>query len=117
MEKSNFQKMVKKYSAVTLLGAASVMGASAVAADEYVLSYSEKELANFAGVENVHTRIVKAAKQYCPSYSSVRSLADVRTCVDGVVEDLVAKIDHPKMTSYHQGFRGEQVAISVSAEK
>ena len=89
-------------------------GMSAVA-DEYVLTYSEKELATFGGVADVHARIVKAAKQYCPTYSQIRSHADVKTCVDGVVSDLVLKVNHARMTSFHSGDRGVQVAESAKA--
>ncbi len=97
---------MKKF-ALVLVG---VFGFAGVAsADEYVLTYSEKELANYTGVKSVHERIVKAAKQYCPTYSQIRSHADVKTCVDGVVEDLVSKVNHPRMTAFHDG-QGVQIA-------
>ena len=91
-----------------------VFGISGVAnASDYVLSYSEKELATHDGVKDVHSRIVEAARDYCPRYSSVRSLAEVRSCVDDVVNDLVDKVNHPRMTSYHTGEAVRVIADGV----
>lgn len=89
--------------ACVLVGVFGVAFVGAASADEYVLTYSEKELGNYNGVKAVHERIVKAAKQYCPTYSQIRSHRDVKTCVDGVVEDLVNKVNHPRMAAYHDG--------------
>ena len=98
----NFKKV-----AMVVVG---VVGFSGVAsADEYVLSYSEKELGTYNGVQAVHERIVKAAKQYCPTYSQIRNHRDVQSCVDGVVEDLVSKVNHPRMSAFHDG-QGWQIA-------
>ena len=83
-------------------------------AEEYVLTYSEKELGDYAGVEAVHQRIVKAAKQYCPTYSQIRSHRDVQACVNDVVQDLVEKVNHPRMSAFHDG-QSVQVAETLEA--
>ncbi|NOX52464.1 MAG: UrcA family protein, partial [Gammaproteobacteria bacterium] len=72
-----------------------VLGFSSLAsAGEYTMTYSEGELKNIQGVKAVHARMVKAATRYCPTYTEIRSLADVRTCVNGVVSDLVGTVNH-----------------------
>ena len=60
---------------------------------QYVLNYSYAELKTEAGRKAVLKRIVRTARQYCPSYSQVRSLKVVQECVDGVVADLVDKVE------------------------
>ncbi len=89
------------------------IGGTAVASDEYVLTYSAQELSTFSGVEDVHARIVKTAKQYCPTYSQIRSHKDVQNCVDGVVSDLVAKVGHPQLSGYHAGEEWVQIATAA----
>ena len=89
------------------------IGGTAMANDEYVLTYSTQELTTFAGVEDVHARIVKTAKQYCPTYSQIRSQKEVQSCVDGVVADLVAKVDHPQLSGYHAGEEWVQIATAA----
>ena len=63
----------------------------------------------------MHARIVKTAKQYCPTYSQIRSHKDVQTCVDGVVSDLVEKVDHPQLSGYHAGEEWVQIASAARA--
>lgn len=99
MENGIFRKM----GAVVLAGGALFVGANASAqGDEYVISYKYDELASVQGVEDVHARIVKAAKEYCPTYQEAGSLYEVKVCVEGVVEDLVSKVNHPQLTSLHE---------------
>lgn len=108
------KKFVTRTSAVMLATGALVVGANASAAgEEYVVSYTYNELTNSRGVEDVHARIVKAAKAYCPTYSQIRNAKDVRVCVDGVVEDLVSKVNHPQLTSYHESGSSVSVAGEV----
>ncbi len=104
------QGVVKKMGLAAVGALALSAGLAAHGADEYAISYSEKELTNSAGVEQVHERIVKAAKQYCPTYSQIRSHAEVKLCVDGVVEDLVQKVNHPQLSSLHES--GSAVSIA-----
>ncbi|MFT7653347.1 MAG: UrcA family protein [Limisphaerales bacterium] len=89
-------------------------GMSAVAANhDYTVSYSYTDLTTSQGVENVHKNIVKAAKQYCPTYSQIRSHADVKNCVTGVIEDLVSKVNHPQLTSLHE--TGSAVSVAATS--
>ncbi|MEM7098022.1 MAG: UrcA family protein [Pseudomonadota bacterium] len=79
-----------------------VLWMSAVSAKEerYVVTYSEKELQSVAGMRQVLERIEASAKRYCPTYLEIRSRADVQTCIDEVIQDLVAKVHSPGFTAY-----------------
>lgn len=96
--------------AAALIGIVSFGFTSAVFADDYAVAYSSQELTSATGVEQVHERIVKVAKQYCPTYSQIRNHNEVAACVKDVVADLVGKVDHPRLTSYHSGDNSVQVA-------
>ncbi|XOV84871.1 MAG: UrcA family protein [bacterium] len=102
---------MKKLATALLVTAAFGISSNAIA-DEYAVAYSSKELTSSAGVKQVHERIVKVAKQYCPTYSQIRNHNDVAACVSDVVEDLVSKVDHPRLTSYHTGDNSVQVAAA-----
>ena len=81
--------------------------AHALAQDfEYALTYSANDLATPEGVAALHTRIAKTARKHCPTYREIGSIKDAHACVDGVVSDLVSKVDHPDLTAYHRA--GEQ---------
>lgn len=99
-----------KKSATALFGIAAIGFASTAFADDYAMAYSSAELSSASGVKQVHERIVKVAKQYCPTYSQIRDHNDVAACVSDVVADLVSKVDHPRLTSYHEGDHSVQVA-------
>ena len=88
---------------VAVIGIMLFSANAAAEADEYVLSYSSKELGSAHGVSEVHERIVKAAKRYCPTYSTIRNMREVNDCIDDVVNDLVSKVNHPRLTDYHIG--------------
>ncbi len=118
MENYFNRKIVKGVGVVCVTVGALTAGLGAHAAsDDYVVSSSHTELTSAKGVEDVHARIVKAAKQYCPSYSQIRSHAEVRLCVDGVVEDLVSKVAHPTLTSLHESGSAINVAGAVPGAK
>ena len=95
-----------------LVGVGAMSVSLAASADDYAVAYSPQELSSANGVEQIHERIVKAAKQYCPRYSQVRSSKEIKLCVDGVVQDLVDKVDHPQLTSLHQS--GSAVSVAGS---
>ncbi len=95
-------KFLRTAGLVLVGSACAVAPLSVLAKDEYAVSYSVAEMETYDGVQSVHARILKAAKQYCPTYSQIRSHADVRTCVEGVVDDLVDKINHPTLTGFHR---------------
>ena len=101
-----------KKSVIALVSVA-LFGLSQMAvAEDYSVSYSAKELANSDGVASVHERIVKSAKDYCPTYSQIRNTRDVQSCVDGVVDDLVNKVGHPRLSSNHANDNSMRIASS-----
>ncbi|MCR9260349.1 MAG: UrcA family protein [Pseudomonadaceae bacterium] len=102
---------MKKLATALIVTAAFGFSTNAIA-DEYAMAYSSTELTNSAGIKQVHERIVKVAKQYCPTYSQIRNHNEVAACVSDVVEDLVSKVDHPRLTSYHTGDESVQVATA-----
>ena len=91
--------------------------ASADENEQYEVVYSANEMSNYDGVRDVHERIVKAAKQFCPTYSQIRSTREVNACIEDVVADLVAKVDHPRLSDYHAGDDRLRVAGSNGAAK
>ena len=93
------------------------LGLSAGAsAEDYTLSYSVAELNTQHGVQDVHKRIVKAARQYCPPYAETKSLDRRRDCVDDVVNDLVTKVAHPGLTQFHNNPDAVNVASATPAK-
>jgi UrcA family protein len=102
---------------VALIGVAIFGFGQTALADEYAVSYSENELTNVVGVESVHARIVKVAKQYCPTYSQIRNHKEVSACVSDVVVDLVNKVDHPRLSGYHVGDESVRVADAGSRQE
>ena len=106
-----------KKSAIVVAGLA-LFGAVGASADvgpqgkAYEVSYTGQELSTHSGVAEVHERILQAAREHCPTYAQVRSVRRVQTCVAEVAADLVAKIDHPRLTGYHVGRDEVQVAAA-----
>lgn len=95
---------------VALVGVACFGFGQTALAEGYAVSYTKSELASVQGVKDVHARIVKVAKRYCPDYSVVKDLREVNACVADVVNDLVAKVDNPRLYSFHQGDDSVRVA-------
>ncbi|MEQ8689254.1 MAG: UrcA family protein [Pseudomonadales bacterium] len=90
----------------TLLAAAlSMSGAATASENEYAITYSKSELESVTGQRAVLRRIQAAAKSYCPDYLEIRSHYDVRMCINGVVDDLVASIKHPRFTAFVEAQR------------
>ena len=87
---------------VILCFVAQLLWVGVVSAEDeyYVVKYSQQELQNADGMRQVLQRIETSAKRYCPTYLEIRSHADVQTCVEGVVRDLVAKVDSPAFTAF-----------------
>lgn len=73
------------------------------AQDSYIISYSEQELTTTQGRAKVLRRIQDAATSYCPTYLQIKSHSDVRACVEGVVQDLLDKIDSAELHQLAQG--------------
>ena len=110
---------MKKLFIVMVSASCMAFGAAASADDpkNYALTYKADELSNYDGVRDVHARIVKAAKEYCPTYARIRSVREVNACIQDVVADLVAKVDHARLSSYHAGDDYVQVAGSSNVVK
>jgi UrcA family protein len=106
----SIERRAKQIGVLVVGGVALCASHLSIAQNEYAISYSNAELTTFAGVQDVHARIVAAARNYCPSYSQIRSQRDVKSCVEGVVKDLVNKIDHPLLTDYHAGDESVRLA-------
>ncbi len=93
------------------LVAACMLSASAFAGpNEYSLVYSKSDFANYQSVADLHKKIVRTAKEHCPSYTVTRSLHDVNSCVTDVIDDLVRVIDNPQLTAYAEGDTSLQIA-------
>ena len=86
------------------------IGASSAVADTFELSYSADAVNTYKGVSELHESIVETAKEHCPTYHQVRSLADVRNCQNDVVNQLLEKVNSARLTAYHNGELTEQVA-------
>lgn len=84
--------------------------AGAAAQEAYGVSYKASELRTAKGVGAVHARIVNIAREYCPSYREAGSLREVKLCLEDVTNDLVGKINHPSLSSYHSREAGVVVA-------
>ena len=98
--------------AITVLGVAVLGFGQVAAANDYAMSYSAQELSDVAGVQDVHKRIVRTAKRYCPTYTQIRDAREVRNCIADVMNDLVNKVDHPRLTSYHADDGSVRVAAT-----
>ncbi|MEM7099959.1 MAG: UrcA family protein [Pseudomonadota bacterium] len=86
------------------------LGASGAVADTFELSYNPEAVDSYKGVVQLHQSIVETAKEHCPTYHQVRSLADVRSCQNDVVNQLLEKVNSARLTAYHNGEWNEQVA-------
>ena len=94
---------------LSVLCAGMMVGSQAMAGD-YEFSFNKNDLRTSSGVESVHKDIAKAAKDYCPRYVELRSTREISNCRKEVTSDLIAKIDNPQLTAYHNGYVTERVA-------
>jgi UrcA family protein len=69
-----------------------------------VVKYGDLNLASTDGVAALHSRLSKAARQVCSELDSrvlgLREQYDA--CVSGAVTQSVAKVDNPRLTSFHR---------------
>ena len=72
-----------------------LVSAQAFAADDYTLKYGVFDFQSVETVEALHQRIVRTAKLTCGNYAALGDLRFVNDCKQGVVDDLVGKIDRP----------------------
>jgi len=115
MKRMPMKKMPTKRTVTAVIGLACFGAANAMAADEYQLTYSKQELGSHQGVAALHERVLRTAKDICPSYFELRDLRRMRGCMQEVADDLLAKIDHPRLTSYHHGGAELRVAAARAA--
>ena len=107
--------MTKTTNLLLGVGLCAVSQLAVAGANEYVLSYSAHDLRTPAAVERLHARILKTARRHCPTYQEVRSIAEINACVADVVDDLVAKVEHPELTAYHRGGWRSRLARAARA--
>ncbi|MEM7077227.1 MAG: UrcA family protein [Pseudomonadota bacterium] len=100
-ELGSFGRLVKRSIAAVVIGGGLAVAPAAMAGDEYAITYAESELRSFSGIERVHQDIMRTARRYCPTYSQIRSHREVEACVADVANDLVNKVNHPRLTSFH----------------
>ena len=93
-----------------------VLATSAFANDGYSVSYKSSEMNSIDGVGEVHARIVDAAKEYCQSFRKSGAMRGGAACIEDVTNDLVEKISHPRLVSYHNNETGLEVAIVAKPE-
>jgi UrcA family protein len=83
-------------------------------AGAYSLAYTVEGLQTPQGVATLHKRIVRTARDHCPTYREVGSIKDSRACVSEVVDDLIEKVDHEALTAYHRGEPQTRIARAGS---
>lgn len=93
-------KLAKTLSLVAMLTTTIALVLPAYAADSYSVVLQRAELNTVAGLQQVHSRMLQVAKDYCPTYQQIRSRTDVATCIDGVVQDLTEKIADERLSGY-----------------
>jgi UrcA family protein len=69
-----------------------------------VVKYGDLNLDTVDGVATLHTRLSKAAREVCSQLDSrVLGLREqYELCVSGAVTESVAKVDNPRLTSFHR---------------
>jgi UrcA family protein len=92
----------------SLAGVMAVGAASAASPDSdvptVVVKYSEQSLATDGGVNDLYRRITNAAKQVCPSTSSIREfrvLRRVEECRDQAVARAIRQIDNSRLAALY----------------
>ena len=70
---------------------------------EYRFSYQPAELQTSHGIASVYQRIEQTATDYCPKYQALpgaRGARERKACVQEVVADLLAKVNHHGLNRY-----------------
>lgn len=69
-----------------------------------VVKYGDLNLDTVDGVATLHTRLSRAAREVCSQLDSrVLGLREqYELCVSGAVTESVAKVDNPRLTSFHR---------------
>lgn len=81
------------------------------------LQYAQEDLATAQGVAETHAKIVRTAKENCPSYSQTRALNEMHACIDTVTDSMVNKIGNASLSAYHaDGAKGvTRVQVATKA--
>lgn len=86
---------------------------------EYRFSYQPAELQTSHGIASVYQRIQQTATDYCPKYQVIagaRGARERKVCVQEVVSDLLAKVNHHGLNKYAdliQAHKGVELAQRV----
>ena len=86
-----------------VFGAALVLSVSALAQTNYEVRITPDKLQTLAGATAVHEKIRETARKVCPNWSVQRDMASIRACRSDVMNDIVAQINNPLLTSVHDG--------------
>lgn len=92
-----------KWLGVGLLGCALAMPLQASADEGYKLNYSPAQLTTNTSVQALHKRIRQLAREACPSYFVERDLRARAECIAAVEDELVTKVNNPRLTAVHLG--------------
>jgi UrcA family protein len=108
-------KSMSRYASAVVVATLMAFAVGAHASDEYVLTYSAKDFQSVDSVKSLYQRIRRLARSHCPDYFRTRDLAGSNDCVNDVVSDLIANIDHPALSAYESGTGDESVRIALEA--
>jgi UrcA family protein len=108
---------------IKLLPVAAALAFSAVASastvrelPSVVVKYGDLNLDSADGIAALHTRLSKAARQVCSQLDSrvlgLREQYDI--CVSDAVSQSVARVDNPRLTSFHRFGRKASAVASNS---
>ena len=100
-----------------LIAVFTLVSAQAFAAEDYALKYGAVDFQSVETVKALHRRIVDTAKRTCPSYSEVRDVRFVSDCKQGVVDDLVGKIDRPSLSATVEGVSEVRIAELIEQHR
>ncbi len=81
--------------------------------NHYQLAYSAQDFQSVDTVKSLHERIVRTARQFCPTWYETGSISLVNICVNDVVDDLVGKIERPSLDAYVRGETEVRIAELV----
>jgi len=94
----------------------SFAGTVAADADHYRLAYTTADFSDVASVEDLHERITRTARDYCPGYLPSKNLAETRRCVEEVTEEIVQSINAPALSAMANG-NADQVRIALEQQR
>ena len=108
-------RLIKLLPVAAALALSGVASASTVRQlPSVVVKYGDLNLDTVDGIATLHARLNKAARQVCSQLDSrVLGLRDqYDLCVSSAVSQSVAKVDNPRLTSFHR--HGRKAAAVAS---